>query len=109
MRSFSRYQPGGKIIPEKLLPVMEILERRFGDRLQLVTVDGDWLTFRVIGMVETALILQLQREADTLFGQNVLEYQVATPINERKADGVSVRWVGLARQNEENYSGFWFY
>ncbi len=109
MTAFSRYQVGGKKIPPMLEPVIESLKRMFGSRLDLVCIEDDWLTFRVAGMVEATLLLQLQSQAGLLFGGNADQYQVTCPANARRGEGVSIRYVGLARQQEANYDGFWFY
>lgn len=109
MPEFSRYQVGGKKIPPMLEPVIDSLKSMFGGRLELVCIEGDWLTFRVAGMVEATLLLQLQRNAGLLFGGQADQYQVTCPANARRGEGVSIRYVGLARHHEANYDGFWFY
>ncbi|MBL8219803.1 MAG: hypothetical protein JNL62_11270 [Bryobacterales bacterium] len=109
MLQFSQFQAGGKAIPPLLLPVVDNLRRMFGDRLELIRLEGDWLTFRVVGVVEATLLLHLQANAVALFGSRVDEYQATCPANALRGEGVSIRYVGLARQKEGDYSGFWFY
>jgi len=109
MLQFSQFQAGGKSIPPLLLPVVDNLRRMFGDRLELIRLEGDWLTFRVTGIVEATLLLHLQTNAAAVFGGRVDEYQTTCPVNAQRGEGVSIRYVGLGRQKEGDYSGFWFY
>ena len=109
MLSFTHYHAEGRVIRHKLFAIVERTQMMYGPRLELIRLDGEWLTFRVVGMTETALLLDLQRRAIELFGPDVDEWQVTAPCNAKHGEGVSIRWVGLNRQNEADYSGFWFY
>ncbi|MBS1827540.1 MAG: hypothetical protein JST93_19650 [Acidobacteria bacterium] len=109
MLNFTRYQPAGRVVRHRMFAIVDRLQTMYGPRLELVRLDGDWLTFRVLGVVEATLLLELQKRAVELFGPDLNEYQVTAPCNGKGAEGVSVRWVGYNRQNEADYSGFWFY
>ncbi|MBL8178474.1 MAG: hypothetical protein JNK48_27620 [Bryobacterales bacterium] len=109
MERFTRYQTGGKAVPPMLQPAIDSLRRMYDGRLELIRIEGDWLTFRVAGMVEATLLLELQSKAGALFGGQANQYQVTCPANALRGEGVSIRYVGLARQHEANYDGFWFY
>ena len=109
MQNFTRYQPGGKVVRHRMFAIVDRLNMMYGPRVELIRLDGEWLTFRVMGMVEATLLLELQKRAVELFGPHVNEYQVTAPCNAKQGEGVSVRWVGYNRQNEADYSGFWFY
>ena len=109
MLNFTQYHAEGKVIRHRMFSIVDRTQLMFGPRLELIRLDGEWLTIRVVGMTEAALLLELQRRAIELFGPDVNEYQVTAPCNAKRGEGVSIRWVGYNRQNEADYSGFWFY
>jgi hypothetical protein len=96
------------VVDPRFEPIIKNLQDMFGDRLELLSTDQEWLNFRVKGMTETALILQLQQQPDALLGTFWREFQVLTPLNARRADGISVRWVGVAALMDRIQPGFWF-
>ena len=106
--NFTRQFSPALQIPTRFLPIIDNLKVMFGDRLELLSVDDEWLNFRVIGRTESELLMQLQREAAALLGANAREFQVVTPLNARKAEGISIRWVGLAKHLDHISPGFWY-
>ena len=101
-------RPSALQIPTRFLPIIDNLKRMFGDRLELLSVDDEWLNFRVSGRTESELLLQLQKDKVALLGAKAGEFQVVTPLNARKAEGISIRWVGLAKHLDHINPGFWY-
>jgi len=107
---FTRQHPRGMFIPFHFRPIIANLRKLYSDRLELLSVDDEWLNFRIRGLTETPLILDLQERPEALLGPEWRNFQVVTPLNARRADGLSIRWCGLASlaQNNNIKPGFWF-
>jgi hypothetical protein len=86
---------------------MRNLENMFGSRLEILSVDQEWLNFQVLGLTPSVLILQLQNQEQALLGSDAGQYQVLAPTNPSAGAGISIRWVGHRR--DEILPGFWFY
>ncbi|MGH9900497.1 MAG: hypothetical protein ACRD68_01520 [Pyrinomonadaceae bacterium] len=92
--------------PDSIRGVMEMLEQTFGDQLQIISFDGEWLNFKVEGQTADYTFMLLDSKQSEIFGLNFTKYQVLRPQNPSQDRGVFLREV---KDGREAWHGFWLY
>lgn len=88
--------------------ILDKLKTRFGNSLNVLPSDPEWLTFEVTGLTNHCLIHLLEQEHGQMFGDTICRYQILTE-QTGKERGVSIRYLPNAIALSEADSGFWYY
>jgi hypothetical protein len=106
--NFTRGTVHGKLMSPHFQPVISKLQQLYGDRLELISMDDNVLNFRVAGLTESVLLLELQHNLEAILGNDLYDFHFVTPINARQVEGVEVRWIGTADLKSDRIPGCWF-